>query len=41
MSITLVIGENGAGEEQLLGYVDGAFALTINFDQATRIREKI
>ena len=28
-------------EEQLLGCIDGEFALTINFDQATRIREKI
>jgi hypothetical protein len=29
------------GEEQLLGYVDGAFVLTINCDRATRIREKM
>ena len=40
MSIILVRGENRAGEEQLLGYVDGAFASTVNFDQAARIREK-
>ena len=33
--------ENESEEERLLGYVDEAFALTINFDQATRIREKI
>ena len=41
MRIILVVAENGAEEEQLLGYVDGALALTIKFDQATRIREKI
>ena len=41
MCLILVRAENGAEEEQLLGYLEGAFALTINFDQATRMREKI
>ena len=41
MCIILERAENGTEEEQLLGYVDGAVALTIDFDQATRIREQI
>ena len=37
----LVRAENGAEEEQTFGHVDGALALTMNFDQANRIIEKI
>ena len=36
-----VKAENVAEEELTFGYVDGVLALTINFDQATRIIEKI
>ena len=41
MYIILVRAENGAEEEQSPQYVYGAYALTVNFDQATRIREKM